>query len=183
MRRAVWILLSMVSASAAHADPELTESSEERSVLTRDPQGPWLTLEPIARPNLQGLAMIGSTEDPHRTVLFDGRRGYVVLDGTSWTNDRDLEERGWHAGIRIGYDLGPLRVDAYASVNYVDTAYGRGHYRDLGISIGRTVRLSRWMTGWIALRVGQRKWLVDDKPPAGEQDGTEVMLSIGTTFR
>jgi len=66
-------------------------------------------------------------------------------------------------------------------VNHLDTRYGRGTYYDLRISLFRTLRLSKWMTAWIALSVGHRQWA--DAPPAGEKSETQATLSIGTTFR
>jgi len=75
-----------------------------------------------------------------------------------------------------------LRFGAGVSVAHVDTRFGSGSYVDLGLSLSRTVRLSRWMTAWISLSFGRRRWL-DSSPPAGEADATEAMLTIGTTFR
>ncbi|MDB4960144.1 MAG: hypothetical protein JWP01_143 [Myxococcales bacterium] len=53
--------------------------------------------------------------------------------------------------------------------------------RRQGVSVSRTVRLSRWMTGWISLDVGRQEWI--DRAPPGEADSTTLALSIGTTFR
>ena len=180
MRRGVFVLV--LTAPSAHAQPAVEDRVEEKSVLSRDPDGPWLSIDPMLRPTMDGL---GAVEDRTRSVLYDGKRGYAVVDGTSWTNTLDGDSRGWQAALRVGYDLGPVRLDAHYSINYVDTWQGRGHYRDWGVSLGKSFKLSKGRIAWVALSVGERKWVVDDdnpNPPPGEDNGVQLMLGIGFTF-
>jgi hypothetical protein len=187
VRRRVWIITAatafglVVAARAARADDEL--EAHARSKLLWD--GPSLVLDPVLLPRLEGL---GAAEERERTPLRLGPRTRLVLEGVHWANQDtaerqhvDVVARGWRAAARLSYDFGFLRLGASASVDHVDTRFGSGSYVDLGVSLSRTVRLSRWMTAWISLSLGRRRW--QGSPPAGEADSTEAMLTVGTTFR
>lgn len=178
------VLVLVVRARPARADEalEVHESPEPPRA------GRWLELDPTLRPRLEGL---GAAQETYRSERRLGLRTRAVLESVRWANEDDDEDtlpaldlpgRGWRAALRLSHDFGFARLDANVSVNHVDMRFGSGSYVDLGISLGRTFRLSRWMTGWISLGIGRRQW-VGDQPPADESDATELMLRIGTTFR
>lgn len=172
---------------AVRARPARADEALEAHESADPPRaGRWLELDPTLRPRLEGL---GAVEERHRSELRLGPRTRAVLEGSWWANEDDgplpvldLPARGWRAALRLSHDFGFARLDANAGVSHVDMRFGSGSYVELGISLGRTFRLSRWMTGWISLGIGRRQWL-GDQPPAAESDATEVMLRIGTTFR
>ena len=190
------LVLVVVLATPAHADEELHEHS---SLLDK---GPQLDLDPVFRPALEGLGAASETE---RKVVPIGKHARAVFEGTWWANaDNDVtgqravdfESRGWRAGVRVERDLGFATLALHASLNHVDVDVpnmpryelggtsgppGSGTYYDVGVALFRKWRLSRWMTAWISLDVGQRVWL--GTPPAGEQNDTRATLSIGTTFK
>ncbi len=183
VRRGAAILVLLAGARSAWGDGGV--EVRERGELLEP--GPRLELDPVLPPLLQGL---GATEEADGIELRIGADTRVLLEGVRWIHDDaaamphvDLPARGWRAAVRLSHDLGFARLEAGASVNGVDSRFGNGRYVDVGISIRRTFRLSRWMTGWISLGAGRRQWLGDGPPPAGESDATEVMLRVGTTFR
>ncbi len=191
----VWLLL----AGVAHAD-EAGELHEQ--ALFDKSTDPLLHLDPIARPALTGL---GTREDVHeRTMMELGTGTWLELEGVHWTNqDRDRRftndettpERGFSAGLRLSREVGPFQVSLLARIGEVDSQqsllaqrlagdarpFAPARYADVGLTIGKAKKLSRWMTAWIALTVGYRSWL--GEPPPGEEDGGQAMLTIGTTFR
>ena len=149
---------------------------------------PLLHIDPTLVPRLEGL---GAVEQTRETVLPIGAKARAVFEGAWWENDdRDLRHplidvpgRGWRTSLRLQRELGPLTLVLGAALADVDSRYGSGRYYDVGIGIGRTFKLSRWMTAWIMLTAGRRHWLTD-RPIAGEPiDDTTVMLTFGTTFR
>lgn len=170
----------MVICREARADDAALEA-RARELALRD-AAPLLHFEPVLRPSLDGLSLAART-DTKRDVLRLGPRAIAEIEGTAWTTDLDVPARGWDAAVRLSYDLGPVRITAHASVHGVDARFGGGAYREIGVSIGRTFRLSRWMTAWVSLDIGQRHWLGEGPPPAGEADSTQIMLNLGTTFR
>jgi hypothetical protein len=181
VRRGAWVVLLVIAVPPAWGDVE----SEERST-SGPPDGPGLVLDPLLRSRLVGL---GAVEDGERTELEIGPHTRLVLDGGWWSNDDedprhpliDSPGRGWEAGLRLSHGLGPVTIGASASVNQIDAQRERGRHVDVGLSLGRSVRLSRWMIGWVSLGIGRRRWLGD--APEGESDASQVMLTIGTTFR
>lgn len=180
-----WVgLLVFGAAAAARADDGVT-TVRERGLF--DPtEEPLLELDPTWRPN----ATLDAPETTARVTYTLGANTAVSFEASQWslgTGDPTLGPPenttgdGWGAAVRLVRKLGPLRVGAYASYQVLDTWYLRGTYVDLGLSIGHTFRLSRWMNAWIALGVGRRTW--QGQSPAGEADATNFMLTIGTTFR
>jgi len=192
----VWFLLQ---AGVARAD-DAVELHEQ--ALFDKSTDPLLHLDPIARPSLTGL---GTREDVHeRTMMQLGDRTWLELEGMHWTNqekdqrvtnDETTPERGFSTGIRLSHDLGPFQVSLLARLGEVDSQqsllaqrlggdqrpFAPARYADVGVTIGKSKKLSRWMTAWIALTAGYRTWL--GEPPPGEEDGGQAMLTIGTTFR
>ena len=179
----------LVLSGAARADDATSLHEEERPALFRDEAEPLLHLEPMASPSFAGLGAEKLVDERKRIDL--GKRTWVELEGTQWKDDMDVPQRGWSAAVRIAHDFGPFWVSASASVNYIDSRYGRGidpkrgHGTsiDAGITIGKSKRLSRWKTAWIALTVGVRRWQGDEGPIDEPKDSGQVMLSIGTTFK
>jgi hypothetical protein len=179
VRRAA-IVLVMVSARVVAADDGITWRVE-REVEHE----PYLTIDPMLASSFEGLAQ--ETERHSTDVVIGDTR--VIVEGIASQNvdtpervHEDVEGRSWRAAVRFTRKLGPLDLEAWASVENVQTRYGRGTYRDVGVALVKRFSLSRWMKAWVGLTLGNRQWL-GDKPPDGEANGTSLMLSIGTTFR
>lgn len=154
-----------------------------------DPGEPLLHLDPVPRPSIVGL---GVTEDTQRTAIMLGKRATLTLSGTAWTGSKDASPRdgvddtdtlhGTRAAVALHYDAGWLQLDAELSQNTLSSRYGGGAYRDVSLTISKSKRFSRWVTGWIGLTIGNRQW--QGVPPPGEaRSETHLMLSIGGTFR
>jgi hypothetical protein len=180
VRRAAVVILAVVRTAAA--DDGIRVHVEREEV-----HEPYLQLDPILRSNFEGLTV---QSERHETDVSIGDT-HMILEGIAATNTddpgtgqviEDVESRSWRAGVRFSRKIGPFDFDAWGSVANVQTRYGRGTYRDVGVSLAKRFSLSKWMKAWIALSLNSRKWL-DDKPPDGEADGTTLMLSVGTTFR
>jgi hypothetical protein len=172
-------LLVLATGAAATAQAEPPRHSE----LDRD--GPWLTLDPVLTSQLEGLGAAEHTERVERPL---GPHATLVLETSQWENDDkemragiDLPGRGWRAAVRLAYDLGPVTLGASAAFAQIDNQLGHASHIDLGVSLFRTLRLSRWMTAWISLGLGHRRWL--ERGAIGTPDATEWMLTVGTTFR
>ncbi len=185
-------------AGVAHADDE---TSVRESLLFDKGTEPLLHLDPV----LPGIASLGTREDTHeRTMMQLGDHTWAELEGVHWTNqDRDRRilndettpERGWTASIRLSHDFGPFQATLLARLGEIDSQQallsqrlsgdtarlGPAHYYDLSVTIGKSKKLSRWNTAWIALTLGYRGWI--GKPPGDELSGGQAMLSIGTTFK
>jgi hypothetical protein len=168
-------------------DATLDDLSVRAGSLFHDPGEPVLQLDLVPRPHLVGL---GVTEDTARRAISLGS-ATITLTGTSWKgfadavpldgNERDIA-RGSRAAIGFRYDLGWAQVDAEVSHNVLSSRYGSGSYRDMSLAISKSHRFSRWVTGWLALSIGNRRW--DGVPPDGEaESSTTLMLMLGFTFR
>lgn len=95
----------------------------------------------------------------------------------------DVPLRAGCTGARLTRELGPLELDASASLGNLQTRYTKGYYYDVGVALTYRRKLSKWMTAWISLSIGRRTWL-GDKPPLGEEkESTQLVLSVGTTFK
>lgn len=178
MAKAVWFVLAASRVSWA-------EPLEIRTKSELVETGPKLHLDPILRTRLEGL---GTVEERKTTTLQIGPIE-ATLEGARFAiDDRkaeptiDLPVRGWRTSLRLSHDFGFVRLEASLSRNHVDMHHGRGTYRERGVSLSRTFRLSRWMRAVVGLDIGQRAW-EGDQPPAGEANETTVMLRVGTTFR
>jgi hypothetical protein len=181
----------LVISGAAHADDATSvhDGADERPALFRTDDEPMLHLDPVASPSFAGLGATKLVDDRKRIDL--GKRTWVELEGTQWKNDLDVPQRGWSATVRVAHDFGPFWVSASASASYTDSRFGRGvdprrgrgTSIDAGVTIGRSKRLSRWKTAWIALTVGVRRWQGEEGPIDEPKDSGQVMLSIGTTFK
>lgn len=187
MRRVVGIVL-VGSVTAARADDALTMSLVEK-YGTRAHAVPGLTLDPMFRP---GIETVGMTE-VHHEARYDLFGTQIVVDGVERTSERDTFTRGYRAGLTISRDLGFARLTAGVAVEHLQSSnmlidpnkgtvrFGSGAFLESGIALTRTHQFSRWMTGWISLSLTHRSWL--GEPPPGEQDSTQLMLSVGTTFK
>jgi hypothetical protein len=175
-----------IGRATAHADgdTEVRATTE----LTREPDGPWLHLDSLLRTKLEPF-------DAHRdgkvTSIAIGPRLNVTLEGAWWfagqrplgdgrIADRDIPGRGWDAGMRVVYDLGPVQVGAGASIHVVDGPYGSGQHRDLSLSLTRQFRWPGRTPGWISLSIRHRQW--QGVPPTGEANETLLMLGLGWAF-
>ena len=180
MRRAAVVILAV--ARTAAADDGIRVHVEREEV-----HEPYLTLDPVLRSNFEGLTV---HSERHETDVSIGDT-HVILEGIAAANTddpgrghviEDVESRSWRAGVRFSRKVGPFDFEAWGAVENVQTRYGRGTYRDVGVALVKRFALSRWMKAWVSLSLNNRKWL-DDKPPDGEANGTTFMLSLGTTFR
>jgi hypothetical protein len=179
-----WVGILVLAAAAARADDGPTEVHEHGFL---DPSTePLLELDPTWRPN----ATLDAPETTTRATYTLGANTVATFESSQWSlaatdPSLGLPENttgdGWGAAVRLVRKVGPLRVGGYAAYQALDTWYLRGTYVDLGLSVGHTFRLSRWMHAWIALGVGRRTW--QGQPPPGEANATNFMLTIGTTFR
>lgn len=188
------VLALVASRSLASADdaPDKSVTLDDLAVRTsslfHDPGAPLLTLDIVPRPNVVGL---GVTEDTKRTAIQLGPRAKIMMTGTSWKGYADAVPtdgvpendvaNGTRMAIGFQYDFGWLQLDAWASQNVLSSQYGSGAYRDVSLTISKSHRFSRWVTGWIGLSIGRRTWTTD--PPDGEDNATTIMLTIGATFR
>jgi hypothetical protein len=190
--RCVTVVL-LASTAIARAD----EPIELRDGLTRDPTDPLLHVE-LALRNIDTL-LRSNTEGYEADVKrerFDfsiGARTRASIESSAWENPL-LAGNGWGASLRLVHDFKVIQIGVEASIQRVDSGaveaapgtHGKGVHRSyvfLGASATKTKRLSKWMTAWISLTVGRRKWLGDEPLPPGESNDNAGMLSIGTTFR
>jgi hypothetical protein len=193
------LVACLLAAGVAHAD-EAT-SVHESSLLDKGTD-PLLHIDPIALPSGAGL---GRVEDVHeRTMMQLGDHTWAELEGVHWTNqevdrrftsDLSTPERGWTASLRLSHDFGPFEASVLGRVGELESQqsqlaarmdedhrkYKPARYYEVGVTIGKAKKLSRWKTAWIALTLGRRAWI--GQPPTGEKDASQVMLSIGTTFK
>jgi hypothetical protein len=185
MRLGALVLLGVASPAHAESDENNALQARVRAEASRS----YLELDPVVTPRFAGLL-----ETDHRitrdTISIDARTVItVMLD--EWANKegaigyRDVRGQGWQATARFTRAFGPLRFDLSAGLGDVDSWYGRGRYRDVGASLLYTSRISRWVNTWFGITAGQRRWLGggdEHGPPAGERNGTQVMLVFGFTF-
>ncbi len=176
--RVVAALAGAAFVSAGSLDAVADEPAalvRERSLFDRD-DAPLLDLDPVWRPAL-------AFDAPLTTVGSSYARGSLRLsvEASQWSHDNGLVGDGWGAAARLSGELGPLAVGGYASYQELDTTLGKGAYVDLGVSVGRTWRVSKWTTVSLALTLGQRTWTT--APPPGEANATSLMFSIRGTFR
>jgi hypothetical protein len=179
--RRVAVVLAAAAARTAAADDGISLHVERDAV-----HEPYLTIDPTLRSHYEGLT--GESER-HDTEITIGDT-HVILEGIASANrdtpervSEDLESRSWRAAVRVTRKLGPFDFEAWAAVDGVQTRYGGGTYRDVGVALVKRFSLSRWMKAFVALSVTNRKWLGGGPPPPGEENDTKFMLSLGTTFR
>ena len=168
-------------ARIAHADEttELHDGADASEALTRDPHGPLLTFDTILRSNTEGFDADVKTEQTDFTL---GPNTRARVESEAWTNPL-LAAEGWGATARLAYNFHGIQFGFEAGYHRVDSQFAHGGYTQLGFSIAKTFKLSKWMTAWISLTVGRRAWLGQDGPPPGETNDTSAMFNIGTTFR
>ncbi len=194
-----WLVVAwLLVAGAAYADDAMELRTQTLFEKSREP---LLHLDPVSLPSLAGL---GTREDTHeRSMMQLGEHTWLELEGVHWTNqerdrrftnDETTPERGYSAGVRLSTDVGPFQLSLLARVGEIDSQqsllaqrltgerpFAPGRYYEVGVTIGKTKKLSRWMTAWVALTAGYRAWI--GEPPPGERDGGQLMLTLGTTFR
>lgn len=165
---------------AALADDATSVRDGEKPLLLREADEAILHLDLVTLPSNAGLGAKADVDE--RTTVTLGRHTWLELEGTRWSNELDVPERGWNAGVRVAHRIGPVLVSLGAELHNIDRRYSSGSYYDVGLTIGTSKKLSRWMTAWLALTIGRRTWL-GDKPPDGEANGYQLMISVGTTFK
>jgi hypothetical protein len=170
-------VLARLVADAAADDLELVHISDDAEEHALP--APVLVLDPVLRPNSEGL---GDIDTHHRTTFDVPGSMQLVTDTVERYNELDVFTRGWRVEGWLHRDLGFARLSVGGAVENIQSRDVRGSYYELGAALTRVFRLSRWNTAWISLSIGKRKWL-GTEPPPGESDGTQVMLTIGTTFR
>ncbi len=178
-------IVGLVGAGLARADDavELHDTAEPPGGLTRDPVGPLLKLDSPLRAHAEGsLAQdVDSDVAGEHVDLSLGRDTRARVESAAWSNEL-FGAQGWSAGLHLVHDFHVIQVGVGASVNRVDSIDVHQSYALLGVTLSRTFRLSRWMTGWVSLSLGQRRWL-GGQPPEHDPDDNAGMLSFGTTFR
>lgn len=180
MRVAVAVVLSLPTVASADESVSTSDVGGAEAALLRKTDEPLLHLDPIAQPLRIGLPESVEVDDQTTVVL--GKRTWLQLQGIRYNNTSVTPERAWTASLRLAHDIGPFTIVAHATAGGVDSRYTRGTYYDVGLTIGKAKKLSRWMTGWIALTIGRREWI--GEPPPGEiKEAAGVFLSIGTTFK
>lgn len=181
---AAWGAMSIARADAEPAD-EVVRAHVTRERNAGD-AAPLLSLDPVVASRLEGIAK----EQRHEATTITYAKTSLVLESIEAANiDRedkvalDVPLRAWRVGARLSRKLGPLELEATASLGSLQSRYTEGDYYDIGAALTYRRKLSHWMTAWISLRVGRRTWL-GDKPPDGEvKQSEQVMLSVGTTFK
>jgi hypothetical protein len=195
VRRVIGLVL-VWSVTTAYADDALTTSLVER-YGTDDHAEPGLTLDPMFRPGIETVGM----KEVHHETRYDLFGTQIVVNGVERASERDSFTRGYRAGITISRDLGFARLSAGIALDHLQSSnmlvgpydptaanperaqrFGSATFIESGVALTRTHRFSRWMTGWISLSLTQRTYLGDATPP-GERSSTQLMLSVGTTFK
>jgi hypothetical protein len=193
MRRLIVIPVVILVTSVARAEEPVELLDLTNPPPPQDLPGPELRLEPLPRLELD---MFDAVRERAATRVQLGTRTWATLEGSWWSTERDAPAgagtrhrpgHGWRTGLRLSHDFGWLHLDASVATgrsderNEGDNRDDGGAYTDTRLSLSHTLRLSRWMTGWIALSLVHRDW--HGPPPPGEFNLTELMLTIGTTFR
>ncbi len=179
--------LAPISITRAIADGDIAYL-EERYVADDANAPPVLVLDPMLRP---GIETFGTVEVRHG-ARFHALGTRLTAAGIERLNERDVFTRGWQAQVALSRDLGLVRLTAQASVETLQSSnlivvpegtrrFGSSSYVDTSIALTRTFKRSRWNAAWISLSLTRRHW-IGDRPVPGEQDSTQFMLSIGTTF-
>ena len=164
--------------SRAHRSRTSRHSSSEFPERWTEAE-PLLEFEYSLRTNVEGFA--ATTERDARVIVCPAR---AVLAGEWWTNDpfangipRNHYRRASSVRARMASGIrGRLRRRSVSRhrpplAGPHRQSVRRGTYRDLGISVRKTKRFSRWVLGWISLDLGVREWLGDQglrsaSPPA-----------------
>jgi hypothetical protein len=170
-------VIAWIAHDAAGDDLELVHIRDEAADHALP--APVLVLDPLVRPNGEGL---GDSDTHHRTTFDVPGSMQLVTDTVERYNELDVTTRGWRVEGWLHRDLGFARLSVGGALENIQSRDVRGTYYELGAAVTRVFRLSRWNTAWISLSLGKRKWLGVEPPPS-ESDGTQVMLTIGTTFR
>jgi hypothetical protein len=185
------------AASAANAASETGATNAARATslhmrgeALREQDGPLLHLDTALGVNAEG---IGADEQQQTYAIELGRLRVVAggrwwqagmspaLPGPAGSHDLDVVARGWRLAGELSYDLGPVRLGATYATSRVDSRSESGSYTDVAVSVSRAFRLSRGILGWISLGAGLRRWA--GRPPPGEANGANVLLSVGGNWK
>jgi hypothetical protein len=173
-------LLGLLAGVEARADAPITveESAEHPDDANEAP--PLLRFDPTLRVAIERLDQHTSriVPSPHTELHVTGAWRSVDPERE---RGEDVRARMWRASAGGSYDLGWARIGAHASYEQIDNDFGRGRSVDVGVGITRTFRVSRTMTGFVSLSLGQQRWL--GRPLPGEFDATQVMLRVGLRWR
>ena len=155
---------------------------------------------PVALSSLEGL----TTHTSRTATTVSIGRTDVVLEGTSSLNAdtprhpaKDLVTHGWRAGVRVGRDVGGLRLEASAALEHDEmqalefqdrltpaeqnASFGTGTFYELGVSATKRFKLAHH-DAWLSLTAGRRVWLGDNPPANEEKESFQLMLKFGFTF-
>ena len=171
-----------------------------RVTREHDTDKPETDPAPVALSRLEGLT---THTDRTATNVSIGRTD-IVLEGIESQNRdtperpaEDLVTRGWRAAVRVGRDVGGIRLEASAALEHAQmdslehtvrltpaeerATFGSGTFYELGWSATKRFKLASH-DAWLSLSAGRRVWL-GDNPPAGEKkEAYQVMLWFGFTF-
>jgi hypothetical protein len=173
-------LLGLLAGFEARADAPITVEETAEVAEEANEAPPLLRFDPTLRVAIERL-------DQHTTRLVLSPDAELHVTGAWRSVDPheehadDVRARMWRASAGGSYDLGWARVGAHAHYEQVDNEFGRGRSVEVGVGITRTFRVSRTMTGFVSLSLGQQRWL--GRPLSGEFDATQVMLRVGLRWR
>jgi hypothetical protein len=219
-------MLLVAASTTSIADADADDALEARVARERDTDKPALVLDTVVLSNLHvrvtrehdtdksafdpaaaGLSRLegltGHTDRTATTVSIG--RTDIVLEGIVSKNldhaegpAEDLVTRGWRAGIRIGRDVGGIRLEAGAALGHDEmpmlefqdrhtpaeerASFGTGTFYEVGIAATKRFKLAHH-DAWLSLTAGRRVWLGDNPPATGEpKEAFQLMLRFGFTF-
>ena len=176
---ALAVVMALVAPAAAAVDdePSVTERDEARPKKHEKPA--LLDFENGLDVRLEGFDGATTQVDlsSRATVQFVSQ--WRAVSEADW---RDYDRvQWWRSGANLSYDLGWARVTFHAMYDHQENEFGRGQAIDMGVEIVHERKLSKNVTGFVSLMLGQRMWR--GRPLPGEQSGGRGMLSIGVRWK
>ena len=172
------VMLAVGPAAAAVDDePSITERDEARTKKHERPA--LLDFENGLDVRLEGF------DSATTQVDLSPRAAVQLVSQWRAVSDADYRDhdrvRWWRTGANLSYDLGWARVTFHAMYEHQENEFGRGQAIDMGVEITHERKLSKNVTGFISLMLGQRTWR--GRPLPGEKSGGHGMLSIGVRWK
>ena len=179
-------MLAAAAVSAARPARADDDAAHVEATTDDDEAAPRLSLDPLFGSRFEGFGAAEQRQRDERRLPYGLR---LRLESVLWSTEADLplpsidvEARGWRASARLERDLGSGWVlGVGGSLSALDSALARGRRLDLGLSVSKAWRLSRWTTVWLSLGLDHHRAsgeLVEADPNA-----TSFMLRVGGTFR